>query len=772
MNWHNKVVCCITALCISGYVQAQRIAGKVVDETNAPLEFANIVLLSATDSAFVQGTISNEDGSFQFLKAKEKEYILKISSVGYQTVFKNYSSGDVGIIRLNAAAQMLGEAVVVARRPAYELKGGALTTNVQNSLLSTAGTANDVLSHIPGVQGQDGDFIVFGKGEPLIYINGKLVRDLSELNKLRSEDILKVELIANPGSEYDASVKAVLKIKTVKKLGDGFGASLSSVLNQAHKGGHSEQVDLKYRKNNLDVFAGLFFQQWNNRQEQTNWQTVRTDTVWRMKNDLVISSFTDNIQGKGGFNYEFNDNHSMGATYSLSKSMKAKGGWQSTMEVSANDKFYDKLSDSYDTWDIPQPTHLINAYYRGLINKLQVNFNTDFMFSHSGNDQVSTELSQEHNDRTIASHYTVNSKLYAYKLVLSYPLGQGSLQAGVENTFTEREDSYVNHQNILSATNDRIKETNMAAFAGYKATLGNMQLGAGIRYEHVTSDYYDKGVFVDEQSRVYDNIFPNLSLSYFMGNVQTQIGYTAKTARPAYSSLSSNRQYNDRFTYQGGNPLLKPAIIHDVTLNAMYKWMQFTCSYIYNKDAILYLIVPYEEDCNISLWTYRNFPKHQQLNATLSLSPWIGCWQPTFIANVSKQYLTVPYGAGEKKLNKPRYYLGWNNSLSLPKDFVLRVDMNYMTEGNQKMLLWKPSGAVNLSLYKSFFNNALTVNLQAIDIFASYRYSNDVYCYNIDFKTWNYSDTRQVRLTLLYNFNVGWDKYKGTGAGENEKSRL
>lgn len=234
MDWHNKVICCVTALCISGYVQAQRIAGKVVDETNVPLEFANIVLLSATDSAFVQGTISNEDGSFQFLKAKEKEYILKISSVGYQTVFKNYSSGDVGIIRLNAAAQMLGEAVVVARRLAYELKGGALTTNVQNSLLSTAGTANDVLSHIPGVQGQDGDFIVFGKGKPLIYINGKLVRDLSELNKLRSEDILKVELIANPGSEYDASVKAVLKIKTVKKLGDGFGASLSSVLNQAH----------------------------------------------------------------------------------------------------------------------------------------------------------------------------------------------------------------------------------------------------------------------------------------------------------------------------------------------------------------------------------------------------------------------------------------------------------------------------------------------------------------------------------------------------------
>lgn len=46
---------------------------------------------------------------------------------------------------------------------------------------------------------------------PIIYVNGRLLRDLSELDQLKSEDIKNVELITSPGARYDASVKAVIR---------------------------------------------------------------------------------------------------------------------------------------------------------------------------------------------------------------------------------------------------------------------------------------------------------------------------------------------------------------------------------------------------------------------------------------------------------------------------------------------------------------------------------------------------------------------------------
>lgn len=94
------------------------------------------------------------------------------------------------------------------------------------------GTAEDVLKHIPGLQKKNDAYEVFGKGSPIIYVNGRLLRDLSELDQLKSEDIKNVELITSPGARYDASVKAVVKITTRPIKGEGFGFDVRSGYNQ------------------------------------------------------------------------------------------------------------------------------------------------------------------------------------------------------------------------------------------------------------------------------------------------------------------------------------------------------------------------------------------------------------------------------------------------------------------------------------------------------------------------------------------------------------
>lgn len=162
--------------------------GKITDEKNVPLPYANVVALSLPDSAFVVGTTTDLQGNFKLEQVTEGQ-LIRISSIGYVTVYKNTSELNEPNIQMSPDVQALQEVVVEGTHPVVFMKGNALVTDVQNSLLSKAGSASDVLARIPRVSKSKDKFVVFGKGTPLIYINGRLVRDNTELEQLNSTDI-------------------------------------------------------------------------------------------------------------------------------------------------------------------------------------------------------------------------------------------------------------------------------------------------------------------------------------------------------------------------------------------------------------------------------------------------------------------------------------------------------------------------------------------------------------------------------------------------------
>ncbi len=194
-------------LCMSALTQlmAQDITGKIVDNQGNPLPFVNVMLLSRPDSTFIKGAVSDEQGNFT-IAANCNEGIIKISSVGYQTVLKDCEGQQAGVIRLAEDSQNLNEVVIKAHRPQYKMTSEGLTTNVEGTVLSKMGTAEDVLKHVPSVVKKKDGYEVFGKGTPIIYINGRKMQDVSELDNIKSADIKSVEVIQNPGAAYDASV--------------------------------------------------------------------------------------------------------------------------------------------------------------------------------------------------------------------------------------------------------------------------------------------------------------------------------------------------------------------------------------------------------------------------------------------------------------------------------------------------------------------------------------------------------------------------------------
>ena len=332
----------LTGIILPVCLSAQTVSRKLIDENSQPLPYANVVLLSLPDSVFVSGTISSEDGTFT-LEATSVNQIVKISSIGYKTICKAVSPVNLGIVQLVSDAQMLGEVVVEGNLPVTRMKGDAMVTSVENSVLSKVGSANDVLTKIPGITKKQDAFEVFGKGTPLIYINGRKLHDLSELEQLNSDDIKSVEAIRNPGSRYDATVKAVVRIQTVKRQGDGFGFNLRSSYYQSDNTDLIEQANFNYRHNNLDIFGSVYYNQMESWQDFTLQLEERGTKVWNHDMKSYGEFYSKMLSGNIGFNYQLNDNHAFGMKYKSGKTLNERNPLSKETNINVDNVFYDNI---------------------------------------------------------------------------------------------------------------------------------------------------------------------------------------------------------------------------------------------------------------------------------------------------------------------------------------------------------------------------------------------------------------------------------------------
>ena len=755
-------------------VSAQTVKGKLIDENSQPLPFANVVLLSLPDSAFVNGTVSGEDGAFT-LEATSENQIVKISSIGYKTVCKPISPANIGIVQLVSDAQVLGEVVVKADLPKMQLKGDAMVTTVQGSILEKAGTGEDLLNKIPGVSAGDDEVNVFGSGTPEIYINGRKVRDNSELDQLASDQIKRVEVVKNPGARYDASVKAVIRIITKKAVGEGFGFNNRFITRHRRTYGWTtfDQYNFNYRKGGFDLSGTLLGGKFRNGNNQMLGMTTYLDKLWEQEIDARYGKNSNsNVQGVLSLNYQFNEKHSMGIRYDMDTYFNSISDWRFNTTVYADKELYETNTSTMLGED-PSTKHSLNYYYNGQIGDWNIDFNADGLWNVKEESQHTKEITNGNTETNVNTFNKNNGTLYAAKLVVSYPLWQGSLSFGGEYSHTNRSNLYLNQEGILANDDSRIKEGSTAAFMDYSRSFGKVDMQAGVRYENVNFDYYEQGKHMDEQSREFNNIFPSVNINFPIGKTQVQLSYSSGITRPSYDMLRSNTYYSNKYTYQTGNPFLKPIINQDVVLSASYKWVNFSFTYNRTKDDIMQINEPYSEtDPTISLLRIVNAKPYNNIISAITLSPVIGCWNPQLMAQVHKQWFHTEGHEGELTLSKPRMVIVWRNSFTLPAGFLLDVNGTYYTKGHtQNTYMGINSLDVSMELYKSFFNERLSLQFQVTNLLEK----NDMECtvYSGIKTTTDYiTNFRRFSLTMRYKFNATKSKYKGTGAGESQKNRM
>ncbi len=283
------------------------------------MPFVSVALLTA-DSTYIQGATSDVDGIFQ-IKTTDACCILRLSYIGYHTKYVNVNGSEIGTIQMEQDQTMLNEIVVKGQMPKTKLTGNSMITTIQGTVLGKSGTAKEMLAKVPGMTLKGEDLEVLGKGTPIFYINGRKMQDKEELKRLRSEEIQSVEVITNPGAEYDGTISAVVRIKTVRREGAGFGFDLMAANNQDLAFGFSDPsstLNLRYRRNNLDLFGMVNYWSWDSPNDLHITQSTFLRADEGIRNILQDSHMRNDWHGEGlnynlGFNWQINDKHSLGA---------------------------------------------------------------------------------------------------------------------------------------------------------------------------------------------------------------------------------------------------------------------------------------------------------------------------------------------------------------------------------------------------------------------------------------------------------------------------
>ena len=769
---------------LTSAAKTQDISGKVIDVQGAPMAFVNVVLLSMPDSAFVQGAMTDEQGIFKIV-TNINDGLLKVSCIGYETVYLKAAQGLT--ITMKEDAALIGEVVVKGTLPKTHIKGDAMRTTVTGTILEKAGTVSDALSKIPSLEAErDGGVKVLGRGDAEVYINGRRVQDNSELSRLRSDQILHVDVVQNPGARYAASTKAVVRITLKKAQGEGI--SFQDNLGGIYQYGHTltNNLDVNYRTGGLDITASF----WAGRYGHSKSLQENTITYYAGPDKIegVSSQESKNIW-KGWspqlqVNYMLNENHSFGAFYKYDR--HPSGDFNSMFYTDSYENgLFKERSESHIIQEDMFKKHIFNTYYNGKMGQLSIDLNIDGLFddtqSPGNTKEMTTEAGGSPTDRSIESNTISSNNFWASKLIFGYPVWKGNLSIGGEYSYNHRTDAYdfkATDAVPVKTTDTEINEMSAAVFAEYGRQFGKVFAQLGLRYEHLKNDYFNFGKKENEVCRNYGDWFPKAVISAPVGKAQLSLSYRRDIERPNYSNLTSSTIYVNRYTYQSGNPYLKPTYTHSLVLNTAYKWMNLTLNYSRVKDAETMSTEPYPgaSDPLISLVRPINSQEdYDRLSVVASARPVFGFWHPTWSLVAMFQNYKSPTATGEAiTLSQPWFNGSWRNTFELPRDLRLSADLEWATKGDyNNFRLTKPRILGNLGVQKDFSLRrlgTLTVDLRCYDLFNTNKTDAVIFGYR-DLKVHNPA-RRTFSLDLTWKFNEAHSKYRGSGAGEKQKARM
>jgi Outer membrane receptor proteins, mostly Fe transport len=792
-------------LCI-GIVKADgTVKGRILDQNHRPVEFATAALINAKTKLPIKGSESNSTGEFVIDKVHEGTYILSVTMVGYkkfeteQFAFNGKKDVQKDVV-LEENTQLLKEATVVAKRKFIEQQADKMVINPEASITTASENVLDILKKTPGVTVDNNNNISLkGKEGVKVMIDDKptyvSADQLATLLKgMQGKDIERIEVIENPSSRYDAEGNSgIINIKTKHNKRTGFNGSFFTGANYSSKLGENVGLDLNMNLGKLNVYGNYSFYEWR------GWNKMDATR------NYVTGPYTGAVQGINSSNDYHGNNHNfkVGADYYINKkqviSLMARGsnGFNQNKGSSVT-SFYNsslKLDSALHTQS-GESNHwsniTFNANYKWDIDSTGRSLTVDadyarFKFRSSSN-QLGNYLDANGADMNLNSSITGYQpgtiNIFTAKTDYVHPMGKKfTIEAGLKTSFVKNDSqadfTVVDPTNLVWNTglkpHDQFiyNENINAAYMSAKGQFGKTSLQLGLRVENTNSKGDSKSMDrVD--TKHYTDLFPSLFVKHELNeNNQLGFNYSYRIGRPSYHVLNPFMWMLDQYTYNQGNPFLRPQFTHSLGLNYTYK-SKFITSVGMNRTNDLFTDVIKQNDVTkVMFQTKENLSKSIDLNASQTVQLDVAKWWH-FNATATVMYKSVTSGdANADKFKRWSYNANTTQSFTLPCDISMELSGRYRSKQLWGNFTIYDEYSVDLGVQKNLFNKKGTLKVSVDDIFNTNKGGGFAKYSNVDMNVHNRWDSRTLNVSFTYRF--GKDSFKTRSdrstASSEEQSR-
>ncbi|WP_118975826.1 outer membrane beta-barrel protein [Taibaiella koreensis] len=740
------------------------LSGTLYDGSSSTgLGYATVSLLDLSQGKIRDGALTDSSGHFILNDVPQGRYLVKADFLGYKQAVSDTIriSGTQGNTTLPAMTLMadghnLDMVTVSARAAVIENKVDRLIYNAAADVTAQGGVALDVLKKVPQVS-VDADGNVELQGNPNIrfLINGKpsgmFGSSLTDaLASIPASGIQSIEVITNPGAQYDAQgTGGIINIKLKENRRAGSNGSIDLSAGTRLENG---SANLNYRKNNIGFNAFISGNAQINSRSPASQDRTGYDASAQQYTRLQQEGYTDMIR-KGlqtglGMDWTLSRDNVLTATLQYSDFSMRKTGETQQLETTLNDAGQ-ALSDQPATrstlssfrsravdWSLGYKSKLggkddeLNLLYTASLGNPEMHSRQSLSMPgatqpYAGNDVINPGKDQQH----------------YLSIDYSHPFSDGlKLEAGLKGSLQHIESD--NRQSLLSAGPEQyvfspglsyLLRYDLSVYAGYVSASAKLwhwlDLKAGLRleYTHIRLNG-DKNLIPS-----YTTPVPTLLLSHeFAGRQLIRLSFSRRLERPEYEELNPFLNLSDPYNIVTGNPYLRPEIANNFELGYSRSFdngvnifaalterintsdvKSFTTFYpVYTVGDSAYY--------NVSVTDKRNIGKEYNSGLTLSGSVPIGALNLRTNAMFIHKHIVNELPGASAVTNAFTTRINLNASYTLPAGFLAEASGNYRSgfvsiQGRQPQLL-----TYTFAVRKQFRNSRASVGLTATNIFSRY----------------------------------------------------
>jgi hypothetical protein len=771
------------------------IKGRVTDSNNQPIEFATAALINYKTNKLEKGQVSNNKGEFMITKVNPGEYILAITMVGYaktetEKISINQKNPIVEkVVVLKKSARQLANVEVVSKKKFIEQSADKMVVNPDASITTASENVYEILKKLPGITVDNSDNISMkGKQNVKILIDEKPTYVSSSqlaamLKGMQGKNVDRIEIIENPSARYDAEGNSgIINIKTNHNKAPGFNGSTFAGAEIASRFGWNSGLDLNMNYGKFNVYGNYSLY---------NWAGSNGMTATRRFTSTALEGAYQLIGSDGHYNGQAH-NYKMGADYFIKKnhvvSVMFRGSTgHNDFNNAGTTSFADKYlhidstlistSTSNDRWK----NQTYNANYKWDIDSTGQSVSADFDYAwfdyHNPNTQNGIFYNNTGNNLNhnifVNTLQGSNINIYTAKVDYVLPVGKKfNFEAGLKTSFVNT-DSKMDMAGYLVQNDHFIyKEDIQAAYINGKAQFNKTTLQLGLRLENTIS----KGTSVTT-NQVNDTSYLKIFPSFFIQqklNADNNINfnYSYRIGRPHYDMLNPFKWMIDPYTYNVGNPNLKPQFTHSLGLSHSLKGALIT-SLGYNYSSGLFTQIIRQNDATKSVYqTNENLNNSVDFNASETFQ-----FQPTkwwrLNGTVTGMYKEIQFESNAGKISRWSFNGNMSNSFSLPYKLEMELSGRYNSEQLISNIIVRPSYTIDLGVQRKILKDKGTIKVAVSDIFDTGRNSAYAKYGGVDINVKNRYDSRRLQISFNYNFGKAEFKTRGnrSTASSEEQSR-